>query len=79
MKETLMASIVMAHNYGNIFDASICQNVGCFSSSESSEASEGKTQENMAVERNNERPDERREASVGRRREGGDLEAAEEE
>ena len=41
MEETLMASTVMAYNYGIVFDSFVCQDVGCSSSPEGSEASEG--------------------------------------
>lgn len=65
-----MASTVMAYNNGIVFSF-MRQDVGCSSSSESREVSEGavaaERSEDMG-ERNSERPDERREASVGQSR-----------
>lgn len=64
-----MASTVMAYNNGIVFSF-MRQDVGCSSSSDS-EAIEGavaaERSEDMG-ERNSERPDERREASVGQSR-----------
>ena len=65
-----MASTVMAYNNGIVFSF-MRQDVRCSSSSESREVSEGavaaERSEDMG-ERNSERPDERREASVGQSR-----------
>ena len=65
-----MASTVMAYNNRIVFSF-MCQDVGCSSSSEGREGSEGavaaERSEDMG-ERNSERPDERKEASVGQSR-----------
>src|SRR4029434_2875003 len=68
-----MSFTVMAYNNGIVFSSFLCQDVWCSSSSDS-EAIEGavaaERSEDMEEERNSQRPDDRRETSVGQGRGG---------